>query len=137
MTDPNREILTDAVEKAIKFGWNVFGYMSQGKLPWYIVSAGQMPTPQVVENWVPDNALMVCAIGSNIYCFKEQVIYSHDFARALWGERLRDARTGNKLVEKKLPEGVVEAHFAIPAWQYHLQQMVVAEDPIKYLGGNI
>lgn len=25
----------------------------------------------------------------------------------------------------------------IPTWQYHLQQMVIADDPIKYLGENI
>lgn len=31
----------------------------------------------------------------------------------------------------------VEAIGTIPLWQYHLQQMVVSPDPIKYLGENI
>lgn len=45
------------------------------------------------------------------------IIYNHGFAKALWGDHLA---TQTK-----------------QAWQYHLQQMVVADDPIKYLGENL
>jgi len=34
------------------------------------------------------------------------------------------------------PQGGVAA-FEGSLWQYHLQQMVIAPDPIKYLGENI
>lgn len=40
-------------------------------------------------------------------------IFSHDFAKAFWGEE-----------KPKVP---------ITLWQHHLQQMVLEEDPIKYL----
>lgn len=40
------------------------------------------------------------------------IIYNHDFAKALWGEK---------------PLG----------WRYHLQMMVVADDPIEYLGEHL
>lgn len=31
----------------------------------------------------------------------------------------------------------IKQAFAQRGWQYHLQQMVIADDPIKYLGENI
>lgn len=53
------------------------------------------------------------------------ILMDTELARVLWGERLVDAMTGRKLVAKKLPEGVVQLSWTRPAWQYHLQQMVV------------
>lgn len=49
-------------------------------------------------------------------------ILSHDFAKALWGEELH--------------------YFSddcdpLPLFKYHLQQMVIADNPIEYLGINI
>jgi hypothetical protein len=46
------------------------------------------------------------------------LIFSHEFAKAFWGE------------EKHKPETDV---YLVQPWQYHLQQMVLEEDPIKYL----
>jgi len=48
----------------------------------------------------------------------EYAIYNHDFAKALWLNK-----------RNYYPD--------VPAWQYHLQNMVVSEDPIKYLGEHI
>ena len=51
-------------------------------------------------------------------------IFNHDFAKALWG----------------IDPGVVTSSDPLlmtDRWVRHLQQMVVAEDPIVYLGGNI
>ncbi len=55
----------------------------------------------------------------------ETLIYNHDFAKALWGETTNTAGTLDNRVS------------ALDGWQYHLQQMVIADDPIKYLGENI
>jgi len=52
-----------------------------------------------------------------------ELIYNHEFAKALWGE---------KHITEYYPSPVSK-----PAFVYHLQQMVIAEDPIKYLGDNI
>ena|SRR6266404_6607346 len=51
------------------------------------------------------------------------IIFSHDFAKALWPG------------QTEIPGITIEGDF--PAWQYQLQQMVIADDPIKYLGENI
>ena len=48
-------------------------------------------------------------------------IFSHGFAKAFWGEEF------SKEEWEEYPENV-----KVP-WQYHLQQMVISEDPIKYL----
>lgn len=54
--------------------------------------------------------------------FAPILIFNHDFAKALWGNRTKDMGGTPRLL----------AH-----WQYHQQQMVIADDPIKYLAANI
>lgn len=58
----------------------------------------------------------------NVY----SVIFNHDFAKALWGDEYWEEYTFNG--EYATPK---------PTWALHLQQMVISEDPIKYLGENI
>jgi hypothetical protein len=55
-----------------------------------------------------------------VYRSPEQLIYSHDFARALWGEGPAD---------QDLP--------AMYKSEEHLMQMVIAKDPIAYLAEHI
>ncbi len=58
----------------------------------------------------------------------EQIIFNHDFAKALWGNRETKDHFG----------GQVEFYdFGGEDWQYHLMCMVIAENPIEYLGANI
>lgn len=57
-----------------------------------------------------------------------QIIFNQDFAKALWGE---------EVVEADAYADMGQPQMAPQAWQYHLQQMVIADDPIKYLEGNI
>ena len=57
------------------------------------------------------------------------IIFSHDFAKAFWGtETIRDK-------ENEFP--YLKADYdrlkTCERWQYHLQQMVLEDDPIKYL----
>lgn len=69
------------------------------------------------------------------------IIYSHDFAKALWPEKTEPcAYCGLKVAWGSIhplpcPYSFMESR-ASP-WRYHLQQMVIADDPIKYLGENI
>lgn len=55
-----------------------------------------------------------------------RLIMFKPFLKALWPEEIN----GGGLVAK-------HNQIAIEWWQYHLQQIVIAEDPIKYLGENI
>lgn len=55
--------------------------------------------------------------------FAPILIFNHDFAKALWPP------------DDETLEGFTSTDN--PMWQYHLQQMVIAQDPIKYLSENI
>ena len=52
-------------------------------------------------------------------------IFTHDFAKALWGE---------ETIYVSLA-GQYESD--VPLWQYHLQQMVISDNPIQYLGEHL
>ena len=54
-------------------------------------------------------------------------IYDHDFAKALWGAETLSPNYGDM-------EMLSEPEFA---WEHHLQQMVISEDPVKYLEDNM
>jgi hypothetical protein len=113
----NQAILQKAIEKAIEGGWVVpreLTFISSAEFLVYLTNS----TPDSLE-WVE---------------FKtNELIYSHEFARCLWGDEpghtfLHDFDTNS------FP--VVGAG-GVDNWQYHLQQMVIAPDPILYLGENI
>lgn len=53
------------------------------------------------------------------------LIFNHDFAKALWSKQCKNAGGDHGT------EG------CIPWWRYNLQQMVIADDPIKYLGEHL
>lgn len=58
----------------------------------------------------------------------DKLIFNHDFAKALWGETGRyyhyDQRT---LVDESHREV-----YALDGWKHHLQQMIIADNPIDY-----
>lgn len=62
-----------------------------------------------------------------------QIIFNHDFAKALRG---KDIKIFDSIADSISPDSVDKNNYQL-LWQYHLQQMVIAEDPIKYLGENI
>jgi hypothetical protein len=62
------------------------------------------------------------AVYPEVYESPEQLIFNHDFARALWG--------------KEAPNHYCQVN-GIDMWQYHLQQMVIANDPISYLDEHV
>jgi hypothetical protein len=62
---------------------------------------------------------------TNVTLPPHALIMTHDFAKALWGEEfLRESNGDWSFVER-------------PAWQFYLMMMVIAEDPIEYLGQHI
>lgn len=54
-------------------------------------------------------------------------IFSHDFAKAFWGEEKRS--------EPLFDDGILDKKHNVneSIWQYHLQQMVLCKEPLKYL----
>lgn len=87
--------------------------------------------------------------GSRLRIPLYQLIFDHSFAESLWGEEddIESTYDNGKYKEQKhwSPFGMVQvgsyedAYVTIStvAWKYHLQQMVLAEDPIEYLGAHL
>lgn len=105
----DQEILEKAIQKAIDGGWNA----------------------TIVTR---EDGHVNLSFGDNHQAFfwdgnlnHFDIIFSREFAKALWGENQIWWGHAN----------APEARHEIPAWQYHLQMMVIADDPIKYLGDNI
>lgn len=110
----NQEILEKAISKAIDGGWD-----------W----PDSSPTVDMDKEKVwfmrfDDAELQHWPVEMNIY----EMIFDHDFAKALWGD-FGDNNTGYYPAREAWDEPDT-----IPHWQYRLQQMVIADDPIAYLG---
>lgn len=99
----------------------------------------------------------------------EQVIFNHDFAKALWGEYSATSYAphyipargypGEKIPKNEIKDSAKEENWNCTrcrkkwrqcfekeclllqegnnGWQRHLQNMVISEDPIKYLADNL
>ena len=64
------------------------------------------------------------------------IIFTHDFAKAFWGEAIhgKAGLAGDGLPGWKCENcGGNLDNRGQKEWQYHLQQMVGAEEPLKYL----
>lgn len=103
----NQEILTKAIKKGIAGGWR-----------------GDLLGNLRVEPW-SDNKGVTIVNGVGEEWSQEEIIFNHDFAKSLWGERIG-----------KLPYDLDDPT-VYTVWQYHLRQMVIADDPIKYLEENL
>mgnify|MGYP003462388437 CR=1 FL=1 len=119
----NKEILEKAIQKAIDARW---------KQPWVGVYKGlnhDLVTGELFAYWQYKDLM---PFGYSVI----GLIFDHKFAKALWGEQL--------VLERKschetfvVPKEGTSSLAIKPHWQYHLQQMVISEDPITYLGENI
>lgn len=66
--------------------------------------------------------------------YTRQIFLSHKFAKAFWGEN--DIDSGEYYRTYEEVEGVGEPQYSLnekPAWQYHLQQMVLKENILDYI----
>lgn len=54
-----------------------------------------------------------------------EIIFSHDFAKAFWGV--------SPHIYLNIDGVSHTSNYKLERWQYYLQQMVLEEDPIKYL----
>ena len=59
------------------------------------------------------------------------IIYNHDFAKAFWGEDIVCLNCGKPC--KPYEHCCNDNNETLKAWEYHLREMVIQENPIKYL----
>jgi hypothetical protein len=109
----HEEILEKAIRKAIDNGWQYLDFDYNGE-PGF--------TKKSHEFFDEERLMFTTDWQTDIPVYN--VIFSHDFARALWGT-------------KKLKWSFNEYDFGYEAWQLHLQEMVISDDPLDYLGANI
>lgn len=105
------KILQKAIEKAEKNGYRGFSLVDKEAIVY-------IPHAQL---WQYKKS------PYNVYVSLYTIIFSHYFAKAFFGEGF----TCQVHDHPRLPTNNNCDH--IPAWQYHLQQMVILEDPILYL----
>lgn len=111
-----RENLTKIIEKAINNG---FKFSLNKDAEWYV--------RQHYEGIV---IAIYDGITDTLYPI-DSVIFRHDFAKALWGEEYVCSDCGNPL---RLPHpGSLGHAYTTHGWIFHLQQLVISEDRIKYL----
>lgn len=109
----HQEILEKAISKAIEGGYSIV--LAQDFIE--IALGNSLKLPEAITQSL---------------CY--MTIYDKEFAKCIWGdETITIQEDAIKVVqhEEDEPSTVVIAH---TAWQYHLQQMVIADDPIEYLG---
>lgn len=119
----NQQILEEALQKVRANGW-------QGTKHTYLGGdwLGDPPKLEVVSPFGTEAWFIYTTGGvDNIKepVMVEHIIFTHDFAKALWGEDPK-FKTTLKFGDKPLAK-----------WQYHQVQMLLAEDPIKYLGEHL
>lgn len=110
----SKQTLERVLLKAHKAGWEPLS-----TIPWKNVS---------IEQWTGHRMVGIALLyrngDSSVQWVRELegIIFNHDFAQHLWGVELNDS--------------AIEPEHWAPNWEYHLQRMVVAPDPIKYLEEN-
>ena len=109
----NEQILERALEKAVKGGWNVFGWELE-KIKEYKeggILVGDDGRPLLRDRIIQINT----------------IIFAHEFAKAFWGEE----------VEKHNGQELWLNNKKTYKWQYHQHQMLdeiqEGRNPIKYL----
>ena len=124
----NKKILEKAITKAIDGGWDGGPFR---------------PLPLNLNKWRFDSDYDAFGVGEyeyEIWIEPCEYIFNHDFAKALWGDKQIGINYSdlNKISDDIFYENPdMASGLEAPAYKYHLQQMVIADDPIKYLGENI
>lgn len=124
------QIVRQASKKAIKQGWDGKGYMFNAINPkghsYYTTLGYPLKHAKKILVNHKNAELEIELQGVDIY----RLIFSHDFARALWSEKdygLTDMgkwEIGNTWNIYTL---------VLPEWKMRLQQMVLKENPFHYL----
>ena len=111
----DKHTLEKAIQKAIAGGWTVNGWTDSEDFSWNIEEDGEFDTLH----------MHYTGLGEDWWLNISAIIFDHDFAKALWGDELIDVNIGAR------------GAYSIDLWKYHIQNMVIADDPIAYLGDNI
>jgi hypothetical protein len=114
----HKAILGRAIKKAISNGWQPYEGIDSSMLAWDISRT------RVIFRYKD-----IAPLGEHSWY---GMMFSHEFAKALWGEE-REWNVAGREEE----DGSGYSGYVIPYWQGMLQQMVVAKDRIAYLASHL
>ncbi len=115
----DEQIFKKALEKSEKNGW---------KQPIKIADEGTVQTPGIV----------IFVDDSGNFLSRKDIIFSHDFAKSFWGTidsepcEYCSAQDSKKWVHETQCPRYDKSPLPY-LWEFHLQQMVLEEQPILYL----
>ena len=117
MTKQNK--LTKIIKKAIKNGWQPFNANVEFKV------------------CTDRQHFMMIQWDDDFYDGMYDVLFNHDFAKAIFGEKKIELCIGGYCEKQdKLPvfdcTDPGSVLFIGCNWQYHLQQVVISDDPLEY-----
>ena len=116
----HQQTLTKAIQKAEKNGWKRIYRVNISFVN--DVGSRRIVPKTTVDDW-------------DTYA---SIIFDKDFAKALWGDGPVDfTLVWHKVRDSKEAMDVSWASGRVEGYKKHLQQMVIAEDPIKYLEENM
>lgn len=94
--------------------------------------------------WISADAALVLLDGQRRYY---ALIFSHEFAQSFWKPGTEITfNVPHQTFQRSMPDGTVRTVERKPymrrsarpnAWRYHLRQMALAEDPLRYLRGYL
>jgi hypothetical protein len=118
--ETNEEILQLAIEKAVKNGWD--DHEDWGNIE------GIEPIGNCHSVWLtyPDGD------GENMNV--KELIFSHSFLKAFFGDE-EIVHITSEILDIANEDDIERKN--LESWQYHAQQMVIAEDPITVVSKDI
>lgn len=96
----------------------------------YLLGLKHYPHDDYVVSDLGDGAFQLGMDGHVDFFKYRELIFDHDFAEALWG------RSYQHTCDRHYNLKDCQDHL-LPAYKWHLQQMVISPNPIKYLGENL
>lgn len=128
-----QEILTKAIEKAIANGFVRKFKLLEPNTTDKLTTVGStfVEATEFGISWKPDNQKNTYRESFN------DLIFNHDFAIAIWGNGPKCAYCGEPPHHMHQPRCVEGSNIWPYLWEWHLQKMVIADDPIAYLGDHL
>lgn len=120
----NQQILTKAIEKAIAGGWTCFNYATLHNNHKGNYEVDYDTGHLRLSFWNIGKTREYDSVDFEISEY--EIIFNQEFAKALWGVEWPDGPGGRGYIGEPTPR-----------WHHFLQEMVIADDPIKYLGENL
>ncbi len=124
----NSQVLQQAIERAIEGGWDVFGTENH-QIDVFVATTATRDDEDNYYYDAPHNGLFL-DVRRNGYWSVDEIVFDHDFARALFGE-LASYDDMIKLIKHPSLDPIKAS--TVEPWKYHLMALALSSDRISYL----